>query len=149
MKRFSNKTFGLMGVMAVKIVSSVLMLVFPTAFFEYLFPFGLYLPWFTAAVAYGGIPKAVLLCLLVLSAAEAVCLLVATGCLAIKMGNSKNGRILAAVVCGLDLLAFATSLVLGPLSLGKGMGLVFNTVVVVAIIMSMRCQGDGSLDTSP
>lgn len=121
-----------------KIVCTIFIIIFPTTL-NYLFPFCVFLPFFTFAFAYGGFSKFIIICSFILSALSVVGLILSSILLILKKGNNFCIRICITLICTIDIVAFLISLAFGSLSIGKIIGIVFNL-----IIMGTWRQRDGS-----
>ena len=129
MKRFSD-IIKLQIVLAIKPFVTILVLAFPQAFLALFLPLGICSPFWVGAMAYGDIPKALLLLCLVFAAVSSLCLLVLPICIIVNRRCRVYFSYILIACYLLEATSCVLSLIFGNFAFVKLLGLAFNLVVV-------------------
>jgi len=129
MKHYSN-IFFLKIFFAIKLLSSVLIILFPQALLMVLYPFATISPLFVAAVAYGNIQKWLLLLSLIIVFVLVVFFAVTSVCIIVKSKVHKSIIYILITFFIIEVVSFFLSLTYGTLAIGKLIGIVFNIVII-------------------
>lgn len=140
MKQFP-KTMLTAILMAIKLLTAALILLFPSGLMMLLYPFSLFSPLFIATSAYGGFPKWLLLLLLGVILFFIICLIIFTTNLFIKRCSNLFFATMLIVFFLMETLCFLLSLFFGAFVFGKIIGAVFNIIIVVLLWQTRPSSG--------
>lgn len=145
MKCFSN-TIILKILLVAKMLSTILMFVFPQVLFGLLFPFGLYSPLLLGAIAYDGIPNGILILSVTLMLVFVVLLVVFSLFCIINHKWSVRFTPILMICYSIEIVSLIITLFFGNLVFRTLLGIAFNGAIIKTLWNTRRgasSTGDG------